>query len=153
MHWTLTLSQDLQVFMSQCTPPPSLLLLPCPYLSIGLGYLGWVKNQMQNTGEPMPKFFTGLDIFFLWVNYKGARKIHKTPPVYTQISGEPMPNFTLLFNVQSQAPPTLLFVLAKLMYVLVDRVHRQFDRCLSEILGVIFYFNKSLPPGEQLSET
>ena len=48
VHWTLTLSQDLQVFMSQCTPPPpppSLLLLPCPYLSIGLGYLGGVKNR------------------------------------------------------------------------------------------------------------
>ena len=40
-------------------PPPSLLLLQCPYLSIGLGYLGGMKNQMQNTGEPMPKFFTG----------------------------------------------------------------------------------------------
>ena len=64
MHGTLTLSQDLQVFMSQCTPPPSLLLLPCPYLSIGLGYLGGVKDEMQNTGEPMPKFFTGLDLCF-----------------------------------------------------------------------------------------
>ena len=61
-----------------------------------------------------------------------------------QISGEPMPNFTFLFNVQSQAPPTLLLVLAKLMYVLDDGVHRQVDRCLSEILGVISYFNKSL---------
>ena len=70
-----------------------------------------------------------------------------------QISGEPMPNFTLLFNVQSQAPPTLLLVLAKLMYVLDDSVHRQVDRCLNEILGVISYFNKSLPPGEKLSET
>ena len=28
-----------------------------------------------------------------------------------QISGEPMPIFFLLFNVQSQAPPTLLLVL------------------------------------------
>ena len=46
-----------------------------------------------------------------------------------------------------------MLVLAKLMYVLDDRVHRQVDRCLSEILGVISYINKSLPPGEKLSET
>ena len=37
-----------------------------------------------------------------------------------QISGEPMPNLTLLLNVLSQAPPTLLLVLAKLMYVFDD---------------------------------
>ena len=85
MHWTLTLSQDLQVFMSQCTPPPSILLLPCPYLSIGLGYLGGVKNQLQNKGESMPKFFTGLDLcvcFFVGKLEGGERKM--------QISGEPM---------------------------------------------------------------
>ena len=129
MHWTLTLSQDLQVFMSQhrLLPTPSLLLLPCPYLSIGLGYLGGMKNQMQNTVEPMPKFFTGLDLcfFFLCVcvcvcvcvcfvgKLEGGEK-------KMQISGEPMPIFFLLFNVQSQAPPSLLLVLAKLMYVLDD---------------------------------
>ena len=74
---------------------------------------------MQNTGEPMPKFFTGLDLFFFVFFFfffvgkleGGEKKM--------QISGEPMPIF-LLFNVQSQAPPTLLLVLAKLMYVLDD---------------------------------
>ena len=104
VHWTLTLSQDLQVFMSQCTHPPSLLLLPCPYLSIGLGYLGGVKNQMQNTGEPMPKFFTGLDLFlfFLWVNYKGARRKCKFQGNLCPIllyslmySPKPLPHFCL----------------------------------------------------------
>ena len=80
------------------------------------GYLGGVKNQMQNTGEPMPKFFTGLDLcccFFCVGKLEGGEK-------KMQISGEPMPIFFLLFNVQSQAPPTLLLVLAKLMYVLDD---------------------------------
>ena len=95
MHWTLTLSQDLQVFMSQLLPPPSLLLLPCPYLSIGLGYLGGVKNQMQNTGEPMPKFFTGLDFFFFGGG--GGGKLLGGEKK-TQISGEPMPIFFFFFS-------------------------------------------------------
>ena len=67
MHWTLTLSQDLQVFMSQCTPPtfPFTSALPISFNRPGLFGRPGVKNQMQNTGEPMPKFFTGLDFFFL----------------------------------------------------------------------------------------
>ena len=54
--------------------------------------MGVVKNQMQNTGEPMPKFFTGLDFFFFFWGGGGGCKFEGGEKKM-QISGEPMPIF------------------------------------------------------------
>ena len=58
----------------------------------------------------------GLCLFFFCFFFVGGKLEGGEKKI--QISGEPMPIFFLLFNVQSQAPPTLLLVLTKLMYVL-----------------------------------
>ena len=115
MHWTLTLSQDLQVFMSQRTPPtfPFTSALPISFNRPGLFGRGEKSNAKYRGTYSQIFHRVGLVFFFLCVGkLEGGEK-------KMQISGEPMPIF-LLFNVQSQAPPTLLLVLAKLMYVLDD---------------------------------
>ena len=58
VHWTRTLSQDSGSLMSQCITPT----FP-PYFCLALTLNRPVKcaKDMQNTGEPMPKFFLVLD--------------------------------------------------------------------------------------------
>ena len=91
MHWTLTLSQDLQVFMSQCTPPtfPFTSALPISFNRPGLFGRGEKSNAKYRGTYAQIFHRVGLFFFFLCVcvgKLLGGEK-------KTQISGEPMPIF------------------------------------------------------------
>ena len=78
MHWTLTLSQDLQVFMSQCTPPtfPFTSALPISFNRPGLFGRGEKSNAKYRGTYAQIFHRVGLDVFFFFffLNYKGARR-------------------------------------------------------------------------------
>ena len=66
VHWTRTLSQDSCSLYEPMYPTHlSPLLLSSPYLFIGLGNWVGVMKKMQITGEPLPNFFSVLDLVFL----------------------------------------------------------------------------------------
>ena len=90
MHWTLTLSQDLQVFMSQCTPPtlsfPFTSALPISFNRPGLFGRGEKSNAKYRGTYAQIFHRVGLVFcsFFLCVGkLEGGEK-------KMQISGEPM---------------------------------------------------------------
>ena len=92
MHWTLTLSQDLQVFMSQRTPPtfPFTSALPISFSRPGLFGRG------ENTGDSMPNFFHRVGLVFFFFFFLGGGGKLEGGEKKMQISGEPMPIFFTL---------------------------------------------------------
>ena len=80
VHWTLTLSQDLQVFMSQCTPPifPFTSALPISFNKPGLFGRGEKSNAKYRGTYAQIFHRVGLFVFFYFYyfvfNYKEARR-------------------------------------------------------------------------------
>ena len=74
VHWTLTLSQDLQVFMSQCTSPtfPFTSALPISFNRPGL--FGRSEKSNAKYRGTDAQIFHRVGLFFLLVNYKGVRR-------------------------------------------------------------------------------
>ena len=96
MHWTLTLSQDLQVFMSQCTPPtfPFTSALPISFNRPELFGSGEKPNAKYRGTYAQIFHRVGFFFFFFFFVGKlegGEKKM--------QISGEPMPNFFYFFTI------------------------------------------------------
>ena len=69
VHWTLTLSQDLQVFMSQCTPPifPFTSALPISFNKPGLFGRGEKSNAKYRGTYAQIFHRVGLFVFFIFI--------------------------------------------------------------------------------------